>query len=326
MPRRWNNLFERVVAFPNLLDAARKARQGCGRTDEACRFHFHLESEICRLEQELRDGSYRPGPYRQFKVHDPKERTITVAPFRDRVVHHAVVQILTPLYERKFIHDSYATRPEKGTHKAILRAREFCRRYEWYLKADILHFFENVCHDIMMASLERSIKDRRLLDLMNVIVRSMSPGLPIGNLTSQFLANVYLDRLDHAIKDDWGIKGYVRYMDDFVLFGTERDSLSLLEGRIDELLRRDFRLELKPSASCLNRTAHGLGFLGMRIHAGCIRVRPENARRVEKRMRGRWAAWRDGRLDEGRLADSLAGSMEHLRHFQPGRRLNFREA
>lgn len=326
MPRRWNNLFEQVATFPNLFDAARKARQGCGRTVDTCRFHFHLESQLCRLEQELRDGSYRPGPYRQFKVYDPKERTITVAPFRDRVVHHAVVQILTPFYERKFIHDSYATRPGKGTHKAILRAQEFCRRYAWCLKADILHFFENVCHDVMMDSLEHSIKDRRLLDLMNVIVRSMSPGLPIGNLTSQFLANVYLDRFDHTIKDDWGIKGYVRYMDDFVLFGREKENLRLMEVRIGELLRRDFRLELKPSAVSLNRTAHGLSFLGMRIHAGCIRVRPENARRVEKRMRGRLAAWREGLLDETRLADSLAGSMVHLRHFQPGRVFIFREA
>jgi RNA-directed DNA polymerase len=219
--KRIGTLFDGVTSYDTLLLASRRAMRGCGRTAVTCRFFYDLESELLRLQEELKSGIYRPGAYRYFTVRDPKERLIAVAPFRDRVVHHAVVHVLTPIYERVFIHDSYATRAGKGTHVAVLRAQQFLRKWPWYLKADIARYFDSVDHDIMMAMLERKLKDASLIYLIDRIVRNASApdkGLPIGNLTSQFLANVYLDPLDHEIKDHMGVHGYIRYMDDFVVF------------------------------------------------------------------------------------------------------------
>lgn len=317
--KRVGNLFEQVVSFENLLTAARLAMQGCGNTPAVCRFAYRLEPEILRLQEELESGTYRPGRYRYFQVFDPKQRLIAVAPFRDRVVHHAVVRILTPVYERCFIFDSYATRPGKGTHAAIRRARGFVRAYPWYLKADVEKYFDNVDHDILMAILARKIKDQRLLELVERIIRNVpaAKGLPIGNLTSQFLANVYLDPFDHEIKDRLGIRGYVRYMDDFILFGRSRQGLLELRAYVDDYLRERLRLSLKINATWLNRSSHGLSFLGMRIFPRFIRIRPENRRRSLKRMAKTVERWQEGRIDEDKMAQSVSSIAGHLRYFCP---------
>lgn len=335
--QRIGNLFERMTSYENLSISFRLARRGCGNTEAVCRFFFHLERELLRLQEELRDGNYHPGGYHFFTIYDPKERVIAVAPFRDRVVHHAIVRVLTPVYEPVFIYDSYATRPGKGTHAAILRAQTFLRRWRFYLKTDVNKYFDSVDHNILLSFLRRKLKDRRLLDLLERIIRSVSipvpevrtgcprpisgqdarapKGLPIGNLTSQFLANVYLDPLDHIIKDQWGLKGYVRYMDDLVLFENSKHILLDLRPRLDELLEKRFALRLKPKATFLNKASHGLSFLGMRIFKQIIRVKPENRRRSLKRMQRKIQDWEAGRLDEERMQQSLVSIIGHLRYF-----------
>jgi len=318
--RRIGNLFDRVTSYENLLASFRLAVRGCGKTGPVCHFFYHLEPEILRLQEELAKGTYRPGPYRHFTIYDPKERIIAVAPFRDRVVHHAVVRVLTPIYERIFIHDSYATRPNKGTHAAIKRAQSFLRRWEWYLKLDIEKYFYTVDHDILMGLLKRKLKDPHLLDLLDRIIRnprSFGKGIPIGNLTSQFLANVYLDPLDHEIKDRMGVRGYIRYMDDMVLFAESKAELVSLKIRIERFLLERLALPLKSEVSCLNRSSHGLSFLGMRIFPRFIRVKPENRRRSVKRMEKRLKEWRQGRISEETLEQSLASMVGHLRYFCP---------
>jgi len=318
--KRIGNLFARVTSYENLYTAFRLARKGSGKTAYTCRFFYHLEPEIIRLQKELADGTYRPGAYRYFTICDPKERVIAVAPFRDRIVHHAIVRILIPIYERVFIHDSYATRPFKGTHAAIKRAQKFVRRWPWYLKLDVEKYFDNVDHNILMASLKRKIKDRELLELLNRIVRNTpiyGKGLPIGNLTSQFLANVYLDPLDHEIKDHIGVRGYLRYMDDFVLFGHTKKELSGLKINIEKFLGDRLSLTLKSNATCLNRSTHGLSFVGMRIFPRIIRIKSENRRRSLKRMRQKFEAWANGVIDEEALTQSVVSIIGHMRYFCP---------
>jgi len=318
--KRVGHLFEKMIAFDNLLSASRRAMQGSGRTDPVCRFFFRLEPELLKLQKELAQGSYRPGAYRFFTVHDPKERTIAVAPFRDRVVHHAVVGVLIPVYERVFIHDSYATRPEKGTHRAILRARSFVRRWPWYLKADVKKYFDSVDHEILMDILKRKLKDGRVLDLLERIVDNTptpGKGLPIGNLTSQFLANVYLDPLDHEIKDRRRIRGYIRYMDDLIVFGDSKTELLSQKMFIEQYLEEKLDLRLKPGGTYVNRSKHGLSFLGVRIFERIIRVRPENLRRSLRRMHRRIREWRCGRLDEDSMVQSVESIVGHLRYFCP---------
>lgn len=317
--KRINHLFEQVVSFENLLAASRLAMQGCGNTPATCRFSYRLEPEILKLQRELESGAYHPGQYRYFQVFDPKQRLIAVAPFRDRVVHHAIVRILTPIYERCFIFDSYATRPGKGTHAAIKRAQRFVRAFPWYLKADIIKYFDNVNHDTLMAILGRKIKDRRLLALMERIIRNVpsSRGLPIGNLTSQFLANVYLDPFDHDIKDRLGIHGYVRYMDDFILFGHSKKELRELRAYVDGFLMQRLGLSLKINATWLNRSSHGLSFLGMRIFPRFIRIKPENRRRSLKRMAETVRRWESGMIDEDKLVQCVSSIAGHMRYFCP---------
>lgn len=318
--KRVNHLLTQTIAYQNLNAAFRQAMRGCGKTAESCRFFYHLEPELLRLREELSSGGYSPSPYRFFQIFDPKERTIAEAPFRDRVVHHAIVNVLTPVYERVFIYDSYATRPGKGTHAAIRRAQQFLRAYRWYFKTDIDKYFDHVNHDIMLAILARKIKDRQFLALLEKIIRNTpaaGAGLPIGNLTSQFLANVYLDPLDHYLKDRRGIKGYIRYMDDMVIFAHEKTPLLDIETEIREFLAEKLLLRLKDKATLLNRGSHGLSFLGMRIFAGIIRVKPKNRRRCLQRMKLKENEWQSGLISETALADSITSTVGHLRYFCP---------
>jgi len=154
--KRINHLFEHVINWEHLYNSFCQAMKGTGKTDASCKFFFYYEKEISRLQKELSDESYQPGRYHFFKINDPKQRIIAVAPFRDRVVHHAIISVLTPIYEKCFIYDSYATRKNKGTHLAICKSQQFMRQSTWYLKSDIEKFFDSVDHDIMMYRVKRN--------------------------------------------------------------------------------------------------------------------------------------------------------------------------
>lgn len=317
--RRVGHLFDAVCSFDNLLHAFRAARRGCGWSPEVERFFVRLEPELLRLRRELLDDRYRPGVYRYFAISDPKPRTIAVASFRDRVVHHAVVAVLGPIYERRFIADSYATRRGKGTHRAVRRAQTFLRRWPWYLKMDVEGYFDSVDHEVLLSLLRRQLKDARLLGLLERLVRnSREPGrgLPIGNLTSQFLANVYLDPFDHEVKARWGVQGYLRYMDDFVLFGADRQTLSAQREAVAAYLAERLRLRLKERACWLNRSSHGLTFLGRRVFAHHIRTCPANRRRTLRRVGDAMGLWNEGVIDDIALAQRLASLYGYLDYFR----------
>ncbi len=249
--KRTGHLFEQVADFHALCAAARRAARGKGGTQSASSFLFHMEGEVLQLQREILDGTYRPRQYRTFYISDPKPRTISAADFRDRVAHHALCAILEPLFERTAIEDSYACRAGKGSHLAVQRAQYFARRLGRFLKLDIRKFFETLDHDVLKAALRRIIKDERLLELTGRIIDHGAPGsprgrgLPIGNLTSQHFANFYLGPLDRFIKQELRVLGYVRYMDDFLLFSDSKEFLRQAHRRICEFVES----ELKPLLS-----------------------------------------------------------------------------
>lgn len=318
--RRFGFLFADICSFENLYAAFKRAFKGSGRTREACKFHFNLERELLKVKEELETESYRPSKYRYFKTFDPKERTISVAPFRDRVVHHALVRVLEPIFDPKFIYDSYATRKGKGTHKALRRAQESLRKKCFYFKTDVLKYFDSVEHEILLDLIKRRVKDKRTLEVIERIIKNsdvsrglaQGKGLPIGNLTSQFFANVYLDPLDHFVKDELGVKHYIRYMDDIVLFGSSRKRLKGLRDCIKWYLDERLRLRLKCDATMLNSRLHGLPFLGFRVFPNLLRVKKENLKRLKRRLERRRIEFQSDVISEDRFVMSVRSIFEHM--------------
>ncbi len=316
--KRQGYLFDGIVTFDNLWFAAHRAWRGKKDRPRIAEFYFHLERELLQLRDDLIDGSYQPLPYRMFTIREPKERRIAAADFRDRVVHHAICRYLEPLFERSMIYDSYACRKGKGGHKAVLRAQLFTRRYNYFLKGDIRHFFACIDHTALKQLLWRRIKDVRLMALLETIIdhplegQSAGKGLPIGNLTSQYFANLYLDGMDHYLKDVLRAPGYVRYMDDFLLFAREKPVLHRYLAEIERFLKENLRLRLKAKATRLAPVTEGVGFLGLRIYPGTLRIQGRGVRRVRRRLRRLHQDWRRGVVDERALADSSGSMLAHL--------------
>lgn len=299
--KRTGNLFDTFASFPNLLLAYQKARRGTRANHETGHFFLNLESLLFQLQEELLSMTYQPEPYHYFQIYDPKVRTISVAAFRDRVVHHALVNVLEPIYEKIFIDTSYATRKDKGHHQAILKAQQLLGQKPWFLKSDVDQYFASIHQETLLAIIEQKIKDRRLLEITSRIVHNGGDsgyGLPIGNLTSQFFANVYLNELDYFVKHQLKAKHYVRYMDDFVAFSDDRDAPKKYRSEIAAFLSEKLKLRLKPSATFINQAANGLTFLGRRIFPQQIRVARPNLVRMLRRIKLKEQAFQNGDLSE----------------------------
>ena len=318
--KRHGRLFERITAFDNLLLAANRALKGKKRKRGAAAFYFDMENELLVIEKELRNGRYAPMPYRDFHVYEPKRRKICAADFRDRVVHHAICNVLEPTLDRGLIFDTYACRRGKGSHAAVRRTQEFSRRFGYFLKCDIRGYFENVDHRELKTLLSRKIKDKRLLNLLCVIIDHPVPqgrpgkGIPIGNLTSQLFANIYLGQLDHFLKDRLGVKGYVRYMDDFLVFGPDK---IFLRGRLAEIrkfVNERLLLTLKDEALIVAPVSQGIPFLGFRVFPGTVRLDSNRLKRFTRKTKEREREYRQGRIDEDFLVNSVRSMVAHVSH------------
>ncbi len=317
--KRKGDLFDALCGFGNLHAAFKKAWRGCGRSDDACRFFFHLETNLLRLKDELENGTYQPAAYRYFTIHDPKERLISVAPFRDRVVHHALVNVLEPVFEPTFIHDSYATRKGKGTHRAVRQAQRLLRKNRYYLKIDVAKFFHCIDHNVLLWLVARKVKDKAVLAVAERIVCNADgrpgiadgKGLPIGNLTSQFFANVYLNPMDHFAKDDMGWS-YLRYMDDMVLFSNSSESLKAALRHTIEYLRRKLGLHLKEQVTQIGTREHGLSFLGYRVFPRLLRLKKSNLKRSIRRLEQKHGQYRKGINTERSYVMSARAVYDHV--------------
>ncbi|MBX3464316.1 MAG: group II intron reverse transcriptase domain-containing protein [Planctomycetes bacterium] len=314
--RRIGDVWDEITSFHNLCRAAHRAAAGKRAVAGVARFLDRLEPEALRLQRELRGRGYRPGRPVTFVVRDPKVRQITAAPFRDRVVHHALIDVLEPHFDRVMVPHSFACRRGKGQHRALRWAQRLVRRHGWFLKLDVQGFFPSLSHDVVLATLRRLVEDRLAFGLCETIVRAGDVdgrGLPIGHLTSQWFANLVLDRLDHWLVDAVGVPGYVRYMDDFVLFGDDKAKLRGWLGEVGDWLAAR-GLVLKDRATSLAPVTQGLPFLGFRLYRGLRRLRPENLRRARARLRQRAWQFRTGQLDEARVADCTRSVLAWLAH------------
>ena len=284
--RRAGDLWPEVTAFGGLWQAVDRAARGKRTRPAVARFLDRRETEVLRLQRELESDRWVPGTPLQFDIYEPKKRRISAAPFRDRVVHHALIAVLEPVFERRMVPHSYACRRGKGTHAALEHAQLALRRSSWFLKLDIAQFFPSLVHDVVLESVSRVVKDRRVLLLLERIVRATpgNRGLPIGSLTSQWLANLTLDRLDHFVLERLRCRQYVRFMDDFVLFSKSREELRCHQCAVEGFVRSTLQLTLKERATLLAPVQEGLPFLGWRVYRQVKRVRPANLRRLRRRL------------------------------------------
>ncbi len=284
--RRVGNLYQRIAEPENLELAFWKAQRRKSARDDVQAFRANLSGNLALLREALLCGSITFGNYRYFTIYDPKERVICAADFRERVLHHAIINVCEPVFERYQIFDSFACRKGKGLDACLERTREFCRKYRWFLKADVHKFFDSVDHAVLLRLLSRRFKDGRLIDLFSKIIESYETcpgkGLPIGNLTSQYFANLYLGVADHLIKDAWRVPAYIRYMDDFVLFFDEKEQARSMKMQVAELFFNELKLEL--NAFQLNRTESGLPFLSYRIFGDGLRLSQKAKRRFRRKI------------------------------------------
>ncbi len=327
-------MFERLCSWENLLLAYQRAAKGKRGHAQVAAFEFHLEDNLLALQDELQSLAYQPGSYNSFYIHEPKRRLISAAPFRDRVIHHALCNLIEPLFEKSFIFDSYANRRKKGTHRALKRAQSFSRRFRYVLQCDIRQFFPSIDHLVLRALLAQKITDQQTLWLCDRILESgvgvlseeyemawfpgddllsaLRPrGLPIGNLTSQFWANVYLNPFDHFVKRELGCQAYLRYVDDFLLFADDKSLLWEWKVAIERRLAR-FRLTIHPGAHP-RPVEEGFPFLGFTLYPAVRRLKRRKGIHFQRKLRRLVAGYRDGKISTDRLNASIQGWSNHIR-------------
>ncbi len=331
--KTYKHLYPRICAFDNLLLAFEKARRHKRMKPYVSEFEYALEHNLLRLQEDLLAETYQPGAYHNFQIYEPKQRLISAAPFRDRVVHHALCNVIEPIWEARFIHDSYACRVKKGTHRAVVRAHDWVKEYPYALKGDIVKFFPSIDHEILLNILRRYIADEPTLRLAAAILRSgegiqadeyamqwfpgddlftpLRPrGLPIGNLTSQFWANVYLNELDQSVKRELKCAAYLRYADDFLLFADDKAQLWQWCGEIQEFLAH-LRLTAHPRKTTVLAVKNGVDWLGFRIFPTHRRLRRASVRRAFGRLKAQQAAYARGDIGEAHLTASVQSWIAH---------------
>ncbi len=326
--KTYKKLYEKLYSTGNLNSAFRKARKGKSRKDYVIKFESDLDRNIGLLQRDLKLKRYVPTKLKKFIIRDPKTRTIHASAFRDRVVHHAIVNILNPIYEKRFIHDSFASRKTKGTHVAIERFEMFVRKVSlngrvinnpfnnnsirgYVLKADIKHYFATIDHEVLLNILKKKINDKDFIRLIKKVLNNFETtisgkGLPLGNYTSQFFANVYLNHLDHFIKNKLKAKYYIRYVDDFVILHKNRKKLLEYMDKIKKYLRF-LKLELHPDKSEIHALRNGVTFLGYRIFYHYRLLRRRNIRYFRRRLSEKLELYRSGLISREKLDSFLQG-------------------
>lgn len=296
MKKRLGHTFEKIISLENLLYAWQEFVKGKGNRKDVELFNLHLAENIFALHNDLKSNTYEHSVYQAFNISDPKPRNIHKASVRDRLFHHAIYRILYPYFDKKFIYDSYSCREGKGTHKAMNRFREFFRkesrnntRTVWVLKCDIRKFFASIDHEVLFSILAKNIDDRETLKLLAKVIKSFSStsngvGLPLGNLTSQLLVNVYMNEFDQFVKQTLKAKYYIRYADDFVFLSHEKKYLEKLLPIVSVFLKEKLRLELHPNKVFIKTLSSGVDFLGW-VHFSDHRVlRTTTKKRMFKRI------------------------------------------
>jgi len=332
----YNNLYNKLCSYNNLLLAFKKAKKGKTKKDYVIKFEENLENNLKILEFELVNKIYKPRKLKLFIVRDPKTRKICKSSFRDRIVHHAIVNILEPIYEKIFIYDSYASRKNKGQHKALERFDYFKRKVSkngkklngikdknyvcgYCLKADIKKYFDNVDHNVLINIIKEKIKDDNFIWLIQKILSNhlgkiKNKSMPLGNYTSQFLANVYLNKLDYFVKHKLKIKYYIRYVDDLIILHNNKEILEFYKKEINNHLKKELKLELHNDKSKIIRLHKGIQFLGFRNFYHYKLLEKSNINQIKRNLQI-WKEMKErGILDNEKINAKIEGWLTHANH------------
>lgn len=335
MPKS-TNTYTQIASWENLYLAYRNAARGKRSRASAALFEFKLEDNLIQLHHELRDQSYRPGPYVNFTIHEPKRRLISAAPFRDRVVHHALCQVIEPAFERSFIEHSYANRQEKGTHRAVDQCQQWMQQYAYMLPLDMRQFFPSIDHEILRNTLWRKVQDGQTRALINHILASgvgvlsteydmvyfpgdnllaatRPRGLPIGNLTSQFWANCAMHPFDLFVTRQLGCGAYLRYVDDLLLFGNNKEELWAWKEAIAERLAQ-MRLTIHEQSAEVKPTSHGVRFLGFVIYPEYRLLLRRKGINYQRKLKQMLLDYRTQKRDRASVQASIQGWINHVRY------------
>ncbi len=333
-------MYEEISSFNNLLQAYYQSRKCKRYKASILQFGFFLESNLLKLREELISGRYTPSPYVYFTIHDPKERDIAAPTFRDRVVQHTLIDYIEPLIDKQFIYDSYACRKGKGTLFGFKRVKKFLQSARsvygsqttlYCLRMDISKFFAHIAWDVLMhvifktitcsqtrRLIEKIVTQHRRLNVSNAAFDIVSPherrGLPIGNLTSQLFANIYLNELDQFVKHTLHIRWYARYMDDFLIIHPDKTYLKNKEAEIRTFLQDTLHLSLSNRKVILSDVKNGVPFVGYRIFYDHILIRGKTLSRMQKKLRKRRNAFKHQAITASSYRSTCASISGYLGH------------
>ena len=284
--KTYKNIYDKIISLENLILAWKKARKGKTKKFYVIEFQKSFHENILKLHEELKNGTYYPQPLKTFILRDPKTRRISKSAFRDRIVHHAICNIIEPIFEKVFIFDSCANRTGKGNLFGLRRFDLFKRKVSengriiknsfedknyvkgYCFKADIKHYFQEVNHNILIRAISKKINDSQTIELIKKVLDNGKTkegvGMPLGNLTSQFFANIYLNELDYFVKQELKAKFYIRYVDDFVILHNSREQLEIWKQEIDKFLGERLNLEMHSQKSRIIAISRGIDFVGFR--------------------------------------------------------------
>lgn len=322
-------LYSKICSIENVLQATHNTLKHGRRYKAAgAAFKFNMENEVIKIRDELESRSYEPGQYNSFYIYEPKQRLVLAAPLKDRVVHHALHDVVEPLIDSKFIFDSYACRKNKGTHKAIIRAQRFLQANDYFVHLDVKKYFPSIHHDVLRTILNKHFTDADVLELFDTIIQSSvnenksvdlfhaantGQGLPIGNLTSQFFANLYLNELDQHVKHDLKCRYYIRYMDDFVVFHNDREILNKIKKDIHVFCAEKLKLSLHDKGG-IKHYKEGLGFLGFKIYRKHRLLKGVCLNRYMRKYQDKKKQFAKGEIDENALQHSVTSWQNHISH------------
>lgn len=321
--KTFNHIFPKIYDFESLHQGYLRARRGKRHQAEVLRFERDLEGELIQLQNELIWGEYQTSPYREFNVYEPKQRLVAALPFRDRVVQHSLIAAIEPIWEARFIHHSYACRAGRGMHAGADQAQQWLREVRalhgrvYVLQADVASYFASIDHEVLLELLARHITCQPTLRLMADIMDSWHPGLPIGNLTSQLWANIYLHELDSFIKDDLGVRRYMRYMDDWVIVHHDKEYLHALRRVLEDWIWVRLRLRLNHKTQVFpvaQRNGRALDFLGYRMWVTHRRLREDSVKRMKRRLKGLEKAYSEGLIGMPEVRQRIMSWIGHASH------------
>lgn len=317
-----DDIYLKIIKFENIFNSWYEFKKGKRNKQDVLEFECHLEENLFNLQKSLINKTYQPAGYKKFYIKDPKMRLIHKATVTDRLIHHLTSGYLEKIFEGEFITHSYSSRKNKGTHKAVLTFQGMANRISnqdqrncWVLKLDIRKFFASVNHQILITILSKKITDEHFLNLLIKIIQSFpDKGIPIGNLTSQYFANIYLNELDKFITIQMGIVYYIRYADDFVILSENRQYLLNLIPKIKQFLKSKLDLTLHPQKIILRKFRSGVDFLGYIVFPNYILPRTKTKRRLIKKIKEKIKQYQNTEIEKGKLEATIKSYLGYLSH------------